>query len=29
MKWNVIFEPQNLELFATGIATTLGLLFWH
>jgi arginine/ornithine transport system permease protein len=27
MKWNVIFEPQNLELFATGIATTLGLLF--
>lgn len=27
MKWHVIFEPQNLELYASGIATTLGLLF--
>jgi arginine/ornithine transport system permease protein len=27
MKWYVIFEPKNLELYATGIATTLGLLF--
>ena len=27
MKWHVIFEPQNLELYATGILTTLGLLF--
>ncbi len=27
MKWHVIFEPQNLELFAQGILTTLGLLF--
>jgi arginine/ornithine transport system permease protein len=27
MKWYVIFEPQNLELYATGIVTTLGLLF--
>jgi arginine/ornithine transport system permease protein len=27
MKWHVIFEPQNLELFATGIVTTLSLLF--
>jgi arginine/ornithine transport system permease protein len=26
MKWHVIFEPQNLELYATGILTTLGLL---
>lgn len=26
MKWHVIFEPQNLELYATGIVTTLGLL---
>jgi arginine/ornithine transport system permease protein len=27
MKWHVIFEPQNIELYATGIATTLSLLF--
>jgi arginine/ornithine transport system permease protein len=27
MKWYVIFEPQNLQLYATGIVTTLGLLF--
>jgi arginine/ornithine transport system permease protein len=27
VKWHVIFEPQNLELFATGIVTTLSLLF--
>lgn len=27
MKWHVIFEPQNLELYLTGITTTLGLLF--
>ncbi len=27
MKWYVIFEPKNLELYGTGIVTTLGLLF--
>jgi arginine/ornithine transport system permease protein len=27
MNWAVIFEPKNLELFATGIVTTLSLLF--
>ena len=27
MKWHVIFEPQNLQLYITGIYTTLGLLF--
>lgn len=27
MNWAVIFEPQNLALFGTGIMTTLGLLF--
>ena len=27
MNWAVIFEPQNLALFGTGIVTTLGLLF--
>jgi arginine/ornithine transport system permease protein len=27
MNWSVIFEPQNLQLFGTGILTTLGLLF--
>ena len=27
MKWYVIFEPKNLELYSTGIVTTLGLLF--
>jgi arginine/ornithine transport system permease protein len=27
MKWDVIFLPQNLELYATGLLTTLGLLF--
>ena len=26
MKWHVIFEPQNLHLYLTGISTTLGLL---
>lgn len=26
MKWHVIFEPQNLQLYLTGISTTLGLL---
>jgi len=26
MKWHVIFEPQNLQLYITGIYTTLGLL---
>ena len=27
MKWHVIFEPQNLQLYLEGIATTLALLF--
>lgn len=27
MKWHVIFEPQNLQLYITGVYTTLGLLF--
>ncbi|MEO8120887.1 MAG: ABC transporter permease subunit [Rhodoferax sp.] len=27
MNWAVIFEPQNLALYGTGIVTTLGLLF--
>jgi arginine/ornithine transport system permease protein len=27
MNWAVIFEPQNLVLYGTGILTTLGLLF--
>ncbi len=27
MNWEVIFDPKNLDLFATGIATTLTLLF--
>lgn len=27
MNWSVIFEPQNLALYGTGILTTLGLLF--
>ena len=27
MKWHVIFEPQNLQLYLSGITTTLGLLF--
>jgi arginine/ornithine transport system permease protein len=27
MNWAVIFEPQNLALFGTGIVTTLSLLF--
>jgi arginine/ornithine transport system permease protein len=27
MNWAVIFEPQNLALYGTGILTTLGLLF--
>jgi arginine/ornithine transport system permease protein len=27
MDWSVIFEPQNLALYGTGILTTLGLLF--
>jgi arginine/ornithine transport system permease protein len=27
MNWSVIFEPKNLELFGTGILTTLWLLF--
>jgi arginine/ornithine transport system permease protein len=27
MNWAVIFEPQNLALYGTGIATTLSLLF--
>ena len=27
MNWAVIFEPQNLALYSTGIVTTLGLLF--
>jgi arginine/ornithine transport system permease protein len=27
MNWAIIFEPKNLELFGTGIVTTLGLLF--
>ena len=26
MNWAVIFEPQNLALFGTGIVTTLTLL---
>ncbi len=26
MQWAVIFEPQNLALYSTGIVTTLGLL---
>lgn len=27
MNWSVLFEPQNLALYSTGILTTLGLLF--
>ena len=27
MNWSVIFDPQNLALFGTGILTTLSLLF--
>uniref|UniRef100_UPI0025F7DA1B ABC transporter permease subunit n=1 Tax=Rhodoferax sp. OV413 TaxID=1855285 RepID=UPI0025F7DA1B len=27
MKWHVIFEPHNLQLYLSGISTTLGLLF--
>lgn len=27
MNWAVIFEPQNLALYTSGIVTTLGLLF--
>ena len=27
MEWQVIFQPDNLALFGTGILTTLGLLF--
>jgi arginine/ornithine transport system permease protein len=27
MNWDVIFQPENLALFGTGILTTLGLLF--
>jgi arginine/ornithine transport system permease protein len=27
VKWHVIFEPQNLQLYLSGITTTLGLLF--
>ena len=27
MNWAILFEPQNLALFGTGIATTLTLLF--
>ena len=27
MEWQVIFQPENLALFGTGILTTLGLLF--
>jgi arginine/ornithine transport system permease protein len=27
MKWDVIFLPENLELYGTGLLTTLGLLF--
>src|SRR5664279_6388913 len=27
MNWAVIFEPQNLALYGTGILTTLSLLF--
>ena len=27
MNWAIIFEPKNLELFGTGILTTLSLLF--
>ena len=27
MNWDVIFEPQNLALYGTGIVTTLSLLF--
>ena len=27
MNWSVLWEPENLQLFATGFATTLGLLF--
>ncbi|WP_394787530.1 ABC transporter permease subunit, partial [Rhodoferax sp.] len=27
MNWAVIFEPQNLALYGSGILTTLGLLF--
>lgn len=27
MEWSVIFQPDNLALFANGILTTLGLLF--
>ena len=26
MQWAIIFEPQNLALYGTGILTTLGLL---
>ena len=26
MQWAIIFEPQNLALYGTGIVTTLGLL---
>ncbi len=26
MKWHVIFEPQNLQFYITGVYTTLGLL---
>ena len=27
MEWEVIFQPENLALFGTGVLTTLGLLF--
>jgi arginine/ornithine transport system permease protein len=27
MEWQVLFQPENLALFGTGILTTLGLLF--
>jgi arginine/ornithine transport system permease protein len=27
MKWDVIFQPQNLALYGQGILTTLHLLF--
>ena len=27
MKWDIIFQPDNLALYGEGIITTLGLLF--
>ena len=27
MKWDVVFQPQNLALYGEGVVTTLALLF--